>query len=84
MLDPQVLTRMHLEITDSSDPERPKSIPIQDDTINSLDFADQFGLTIYDNGYLNTSVCRYSIYYIDGEKGILRYRFVNTLSNMII
>ena len=72
---------MHLEITDSSNPES-KSIKIQDDTISSLDFVNQFGLTIYDNGYLNTAVCRSSISYIDGDKGILRYRCgCNYLSN---
>ncbi|KAI9173181.1 hypothetical protein H9P43_007312 [Blastocladiella emersonii ATCC 22665] len=34
----------------------------------------QFGLRVYDNGYLNTAVCKSQICYIDGEKGILRYR----------
>ncbi|KAJ3145336.1 hypothetical protein HK101_002510 [Irineochytrium annulatum] len=43
------------------------------DTIDSSIFS-QLGLRVYDNGYLNTSVCRSSISYIDGDKGILRYR----------
>lgn len=29
---------------------------------------------MYDNGYLNTAVCRSEITYIDGAKGILQYR----------
>ncbi|KAI8839255.1 citrate synthase-like protein [Chytridium lagenaria] len=36
-------------------------------TIDSSIFS-QLGLRLYDNGYLNTSVCRSSISYIDGDK----------------
>ena len=32
------------------------------------------GLKLYDPGYLNTAPVRSSISYIDGDKGILRYR----------
>ena len=32
------------------------------------------GLITYDPGYGNTGSCRSSITFIDGEKGILRYR----------
>ena len=35
---------------------------------------EQSGLTTYDPSLGNTSVCRSAITYIDGEKGILRYR----------
>lgn len=35
---------------------------------------DDFGLLSYDPGYGNTASCRSSITFIDGEKGILRYR----------
>ena len=35
---------------------------------------DDFGLMGYDPAYLNTASCQSSITYIDGEKGILRYR----------
>jgi citrate synthase len=62
----------YLEITDSLTGKTTK-VEITEDTLNTLDFA-KMGLTIYDNGYLNTAVCRSSISYIDGEKGILRYR----------
>lgn len=48
---------MNLDITSSSNPEEPpKRISIQEDTISSLDFAKELGLTIYDNGYLNTGM----------------------------
>jgi len=35
---------------------------------------DDFGLMTYDPGYTNTASCKSGITFIDGEKGILRYR----------
>ena len=35
---------------------------------------DDFGLLSYDPGFMNTASCHSRITYIDGEKGILRYR----------
>jgi len=35
---------------------------------------DDFGLLSYDVGFLNTASCQSAITFIDGEKGILRYR----------
>ncbi len=35
---------------------------------------DDFGLLAFDPGFTNTAACRSSITFIDGEKGILRYR----------
>jgi citrate synthase len=35
---------------------------------------DDFGLMTYDPGYMNTAVCRSAITFIDGDRGILRYR----------
>ena len=55
-------------------------LPITDGTIRALDLreiktnTDDFGLLSYDPAYLNTASCRSSITYIDGDKGILRYR----------
>jgi len=55
-------------------------IPIQDGTIRAVDLrqiktsADDAGLMTYDPGFLNTAACRSAISYIDGDKGILRYR----------
>ncbi|KAI8915556.1 citrate synthase-like protein [Gorgonomyces haynaldii] len=48
-------------------------IPIKEDTIDTTALAG-LGLVVYDNGYLNTAVCKSAISYIDGDKGILRYR----------
>ena len=36
--------------------------------------AHDFGLMSYDPGFLNTASCKSSITFVDGEKGILRYR----------
>jgi citrate synthase len=38
------------------------------------DSADEPGLMSYDPAFLNTAACRSAITYIDGDKGILRYR----------
>ena len=48
-------------------------LEIEQDTVKSSGF-EKWGLSIYDNGYLNTAVCRSQISYIDGDRGILRYR----------
>ncbi len=36
--------------------------------------TDEFGLMCYDPAFMNTASCQSSITYIDGDKGILRYR----------
>lgn len=55
-------------------------IPIEHDTIKALDLRqikvkdDDFGLMTYDPSYMNTAACKSRITFIDGDKGILRYR----------
>src|SRR5438067_3749324 len=55
-------------------------LPIQDGTIRAMDLRqikaapDDFGLMTYDPAFMNTASCRSAITYIDGDKGILRYR----------
>ena len=55
-------------------------VPIECGTIRTMDLRqikisdDDFGLLGYDPGYLNTASCKSMITYIDGGKGILRYR----------
>src|SRR5579884_2624377 len=36
--------------------------------------AEEFGLMTYDPAFMNTASCKSAITFIDGEKGILRYR----------
>ncbi len=55
-------------------------IPIHDGTIRAMDLRqiktgpEDFGLMSYDPAFMNTASCRSSITFIDGDKGILRYR----------
>jgi citrate synthase len=55
-------------------------LPIQDGTIRAMDLRqikigdDDFGLMTYDPAFMNTANCRSAITFIDGDKGILRYR----------
>ena len=55
-------------------------LPIQDGTIRALDLRqiktdpEDFGLMTYDPALTNTASCRSAITFIDGDKGILRYR----------
>jgi citrate synthase len=55
-------------------------LPIQDGAIRAMDLrqiksgSDDFGLMTYDPAFMNTANCRSAITYIDGDKGVLRYR----------
>ncbi|NUM78969.1 citrate synthase [candidate division KSB1 bacterium] len=55
-------------------------IPVVHDTIKAMDLrqikvADEdFGLMTYDPAFMNTASCQSRITFIDGDKGILRYR----------
>jgi citrate synthase len=55
-------------------------IPIEHDTIRAMDLRqiktspDEFGMMTYDPAYQNTASCKSQITFIDGAKGILRYR----------
>ncbi len=55
-------------------------IPIEHDAIRAIDLRqikvnpNDFGMLSYDPAYLNTASCKSAITYIDGDKGILRYR----------
>src|SRR5229473_5944486 len=68
-----------LHVTDSRT-GRAYELPIFDGAIRALDLRqikhsdDDFGLLSYDPGFMNTANCRSAITFIDGEKGILRYR----------
>ncbi len=59
---------------------RTYELPIKAGTIRAADLRkvrtgpDNFGLMAYDPALVNTAACRSRISYIDGDKGILRYR----------
>jgi citrate synthase len=55
-------------------------LPIQDGAVRAIDLRqikagpEDDGLMSYDPAFLNTASCRSAITFIDGERGILRYR----------
>ena len=55
-------------------------VAIEHETIRAMDLRriktkpEEFGLMTYDPAFMNTAFCKSSITYIDGDKGILRYR----------
>jgi len=55
-------------------------IPIENETIRAMDLRkikvadDDFGLMTYDPAFMNTASCKSRITFIDGDRGILRYR----------
>jgi len=59
---------------------RTYELPIQDGTIRAMDLrqiktdSEDFGIMSYDPEFLNTASCTSRITFIDGDKGILRYR----------
>jgi citrate synthase len=56
------------------------NVAVENGTIRAMDLRqiktgpEDFGLMTYDPAFMNTASCRSSITYIDGDKGILRYR----------
>ena len=55
-------------------------VPVSLGTIKAMDLrqvkvdAEDFGLMTYDPAFMNTAACKSAITFIDGDKGILRYR----------
>jgi citrate synthase len=60
--------------------EKQYTFPITHDTIRAMDLRkikvnpDDFGVMSYDPAFMNTASCQSKITFIDGDKGILRYR----------
>lgn len=73
------MTKDTLTITDNRT-GRTYELPISDDTIQAIDLRqikvkdDDFGMMSYDPAFKNTAATKSTITYIDGDKGILRYR----------
>ena len=68
-----------LTVTDNRT-NRTYTLPIESGTVCATDFRkmrageDDFGLMVYDPGFVNTASCKSSITFIDGERGILEFR----------
>ncbi|MCH2109835.1 MAG: hypothetical protein MK135_10925, partial [Polyangiaceae bacterium] len=73
------MSKNTLSITDNRTGKTYES-EITDDTIRSMDLRqikvgeDDFGMLGYDPAFTNTASCRSAVTFIDGGKGILRYR----------
>jgi citrate synthase len=73
------MTADSLSVTDNRTGEA-YEIPIEEGTIRTTELrkikADEndFGLMSYDPAFLNTASCRSAVTFIDGDRGILRYR----------
>ena len=73
------MTKESLTITDNRTGQT-YEVPIEYDTINAMDLRkikvnkDDFGMMSYDPGFKNTASTKSTITFIDGDKGILRYR----------
>ena len=56
------------------------TLPVEDGTIRAMDLRqiktspEDFGIMSYDPAFMNTASCRSTITFIDGDRGILRYR----------
>src|ERR1700744_1894832 len=68
-----------LSITDQRNDKTYES-PIELGAVRAMDLRkiktgpDDFGLMTYDPAFMNSASCRSAITYIDGDRGILRYR----------
>jgi citrate synthase len=68
-----------LTITDNRT-NKSYTVPVENGTVRAMDLRqiktgpEDFGLMTYDPAFMNTASCKSSITYIDGDKGILRYR----------
>ena len=68
-----------LTITDNRN-GKTYELPIVNETIHATDLRqiklkdDDFGMMTYDPAFMNTALCKSTITFIDGDKGILRYR----------
>src|SRR5215470_1460705 len=76
---PSDTRRDTLSITDNRT-GRQYEIPIKNDTIRAIDLRQikvqdsDFGMMSYDPSFSNTASCTSRVTFIDGDKGILRYR----------
>ncbi|MBI3668371.1 MAG: citrate synthase [Acidobacteria bacterium] len=71
-----------LTITDNRT-KQTYTVPIEKGTMRAMDLRqiktgpEDFGLMSYDPAFMNTAACQSSVTFIDGERGILRYRGYN-------
>jgi citrate synthase len=75
----QMMANETLTITDNRT-GKSYTLPISKETVKAIDLrqikagAEDFGIMSYDPAFMNTAACQSAITFIDGDKGILRYR----------
>ena len=68
-----------LTVTDNRT-DKTYTLPVQNGTIRAMDLRqikqgpEDFGLMTYDPAFVNTASCQSAITFLDGDRGILRYR----------
>jgi citrate synthase len=73
------MTQNTLTITDNRT-NQVYTLPVENGTILAMDLRqikaspEDFGLMTYDPAFMNTASCHSSVTFIDGDRGILRYR----------
>ena len=73
------MSKETLTVTDNRN-GKSYEIPVQQGNIRAMDLRqikvtdDEFGMMSYDPAFMNTASCKSKITFIDGDKGILRYR----------
>lgn len=64
---------MHRTLT-INDSHSGESYEVEVDEHGTIDASQLRGVRVYDPAFLNTAVCRSSVCFVDGEKGVLLYR----------
>jgi len=73
------MAQASLSVTDNRTNQN-YTVPIENGTVRAMEFRQiktdpmDFGLMTYDPAFMNTASCRSQVTFIDGERGILRYR----------
>jgi citrate synthase len=73
------MTKETLSVTDDRN-GKTYTLPIEQGTVRAMDLRqiktapDDFGILSYDPAFMNTASCRSAVTFIDGDRGILRYR----------
>ncbi len=73
------MSKETLSVTDDRN-GKSYTLPIEQGTVRAMDLRqiktgpDDFGIMSYDPAFMNTASCRSAVTFIDGDRGILRYR----------
>jgi citrate synthase len=63
-----------LTVVDSANPSKSVRLPVHDGLVRATDVQRHLGVTLFDPAFFNTAMCASAITFIDGDRGVLRYR----------